>query len=554
MITKQATEALRKEGLLSKEVFQELKEYEKLNKGNVLDFCAENNIAPTSQMVSILQKNYSLPIVDLAQIEIDLKIAQLLPASICFEHMLIPFHEDENYLYVAMSNPKNGELLNFIENKVGKKVAVYLANQNDIKLALEVTFNNSAEDAKKIILELIERAHKVTHTPETMAKEVPLISLLNQLIVFGVRRGASDMHIEPREDNVSIRYRIDGILYELFTLPRDLLAPIIARIKIVSKLRIDEHMRPQDGRFTFQESEFKIAVRLSIVPTLHGQKASLRFLDTTNKQISLNSLGLSEMHRRTLIGILGISNGIILVTGPTGSGKTTTLYAMVKEIAHSKVNISTIEDPIEYNLKGANQIQVNPQVGLDFAAGLRSILRQDPDIIMVGEIRDKETATIAINAALTGHLVLSSLHTNSAAAAIPRLLDMGVEPFLVASTLRAVISQRLVRNICPNCKTEFAAKNLPKSFIDHYNKNETPVIAKGKGCTECLNTGYQGRSGIFEIMPVEEKMHDLIMQRANTTQIENEAKKNNMKTIVEDGLIKVLKKDTTLEEITRVIK
>jgi type II secretory ATPase GspE/PulE/Tfp pilus assembly ATPase PilB-like protein len=347
---------------------------------------------------------------------------------------------------------------------------------------------------------------------------------------------------------------MDGMLHQFFTLPKELLAPIIARTKILSQIRIDEHMRPQDGRFSFDESGYKVAVRLSIIPTLHGQKASLRFLDTDNENLSLNTLGLEKNNRENLKKILGFTNGMVLITGPTGSGKTTTLYSLIKEINNQQVNISTIEDPIEYHLTGANQIQVNPHVDLNFASGLRSILRQDPDIIMIGEIRDKETATIAINAAMTGHLVLTSLHTNSAAAAIPRLLDMGVEPYLIASTLKAIIGQRLVRNICASCKTEFVVDSIPKELVEKYSATEKPIAAKGQGCPECLNTGYSGRTGIFEVLNVDEDIHDLIINRAHSSSIEAAAIAKNMKSMYEDGIIKVLNKQTTLEEVIRVTK
>ncbi|MBU2236358.1 GspE/PulE family protein [Patescibacteria group bacterium] len=554
MIAKQVSDALKKEGILSKETSSKLKEYEKLQMGNVLDFCIEQGMVPSSKLISLLQESHSLQVVDLNQVKIYPEVIKKLPSSICLEHLVVPFQEDDAYIYVAMARPENTELIAYMKKALKKNIAVYLANQRDIKQTLEEAFNNSAEDSKKTITELIQRACRANNNPETMAQEAPIISLLNQMLIFGIKSEASDMHIEPREDSVSVRFRMDGILHQFFTLPRELLAPIIARTKILAQLRIDEHMRPQDGRFSFNESGYKVAVRLSIIPTLHGQKASLRFLDTDNEQLSLNTLGLSKSNREALVKTLGLSSGMVIVTGPTGSGKTTTLYSLVKAIDRQQVNISTIEDPIEYHLNGANQMQVNPHVNLNFANGLRSILRQDPDIIMIGEIRDKETATIAINAAMTGHLVLTSLHTNSAAAAIPRLLDMGVEPYLVASTLKTIIGQRLVRSICDSCKTEFTTNSLPKEYVEKYSDKSQPTVAKGKGCPECLDTGYFGRTGVFEILNVDEDIHDLIISRAHTSAIEKSAKDKNMKTMHEDGIMKVLNKQTTLEEIIRVTK
>jgi type IV pilus assembly protein PilB len=552
--TKQVTDALRKEGILSKETSNKLKEYEKLQMGNVLDFCIEQGIVPSSKLISLLQNSHSLQVVDLNQVKIYPEVVKKLPASICIEHLVLPFQEDEAYIYVAMARPENTELISYVKRSVNKEVAVYLANQRDIKQYLDETLNNSAESSKKAIDELIARACRINNTSGAMGEEAPIISLLNQLIIFGIKSEASDMHIEPREDSIAVRFRMDGMLHQFFTLPKELLSPLVARAKILAQIRIDEHMRPQDGRFSFDEAGYKVAVRLSVAPTLHGQKASLRFLDTDNESLSLDTLGLGKHHRDDIKKLLGISSGMILVTGPTGSGKTTTLYSLVKEINNQQVNISTIEDPIEYHLTGANQIQVNPLVDLNFANGLRSILRQDPDIIMIGEIRDKETATIAINAAMTGHLVLTSLHTNSAAAAIPRLLDMGVEPYLIASTLKAVIGQRLVRNICDYCKTEYVTDSMSNELLNKFSKLPKPLIAKGKGCSHCLNTGYAGRTGIFELLKVDEDIHDLIINRAHTSAIENSAKAKNMRTMYEDGMIKVLNKQTTLEEVIRVIK
>lgn len=552
--TKQVTDALRKEGILSKETTNKLKEYEKLQMGNVLDFCIEQGIVPSSKLISLLQNSHSLQVVDLNQVKIYPEVVKKLPASICMEHLVLPFQEDASYVYVAMARPENTELISYIRKSVNKDVAVYLANQRDIKQYLDEILNNSAEASKKAIDELIVRACRIDNISEAVGQEAPIISLLNQMIIFGIKGEASDMHIEPREDSVAVRFRMDGMLHQFFTLPKELLAPLIARTKILAQIRIDEHMRPQDGRFSFNEAGYKVAIRLSIVPTLHGQKASLRFLDTDNENLSLDSLGLDGKSRDDLKKVLGLSSGMILVTGPTGSGKTTTLYSLIKEINNQQVNISTIEDPIEYHLSGANQIQVNPHVDLNFASGLRSILRQDPDIIMIGEIRDKETATIAINAAMTGHLVLTSLHTNSAAAAIPRLLDMGVEPYLIASTLKLVIGQRLVRNICEACKTEYSAEPLHEDADDKQSLETKTVYAKGKGCPQCLDTGYSGRTGIFEVMNVDDDIHDLIIKRAHTSVIEKSARAKNMKTMYEDGMKKVLNKQTTPAEVIRVTK
>ncbi|MFA5051729.1 MAG: GspE/PulE family protein [Patescibacteria group bacterium] len=553
MVSRQVTDILKKEGFLNKDSLQRLKEYEKSRIGNVLDFCADQNIAPVANVVALLRQTHQQPVVDLTQIEIDLVTAKRLPSSICFEHTIIPFYEDGDKVYVAMANPDNEDLVRFVEQKIGKSVEPYLAHQGTIKHILQLTFNHSAEDSRAYIQELIERAKNVSHSPEVMAQQVPIISLVNHLVLFALRSKASDMHIEPRSENILIRLRIDGQLHELFNLPKEILASLVARIKILSRLRIDEHMRPQDGRFSFIEAGYRIAIRVSIIPTLYGQKVALRFLDTDNEELSVDSLGLHASHRQQMKKLLGFSNGMILVTGPTGSGKTTTLYALLKAIAQNKVNISTIEDPIEYHLPGANQVQVNPQVGLSFAEGLRSLLRQDPDIIMVGEIRDRETAMIAVNAALTGHLVLSSLHTNNAVSAIPRLLDMGVEPYLVASTVRAVIGQRLARKICPDCARDITLEACPDIFSAE--KNLLPkVVSTGQGCSACLGTGYRGRIGIFELLEVNDSLHDLIVKRAPVTALTKASVQKGFSPLAHDGLRKIADRVTTVEEIIRIIK
>jgi type IV pilus assembly protein PilB len=553
MVSKQISEILKKEGLFTKQVWQRFKDYEKANKGSILDFCIEQGIAPSSSLISLLRQSYFLPVVDLTQMEIDLATAKILPSSLCFEHMLIPFYRERETVHVAMTNPDNRELVDFIKQKIGLEVIPYLAHQAAIKQTLQLTFNHSAEDSRSYILGLIDHVKNAKNSPEIMAQQVPVISLVNHLILFALRSKASDMHIEPREDMIVLRFRVDGQLHELFSLPSELLAPIVARVKILARLRIDEHLRPQDGRFSFNEAEWRIAVRVAVVPTLYGQKVAMRFLDTDNEQLSLDSLGLDGDQKKNITKALGFANGMILVTGPTGSGKTTTLYALLKTIGKNKINISTIEDPIEYHLSGANQVQVNPQVQLNFAEGLRALLRQDPDIIMVGEIRDRETATIAINAALTGHLVFSSLHTNTAAAAIPRLLDMGVEPYLIASTLRLVIGQRLVRKICPHCHHEYVVDNLPESIAGK-KQDKSYLIASGKGCKMCLQTGYQGRTGIFEILQIDDHLHDLIMARSPAAELEKSAKEHGMKSLREDGLQAILQHETSPDEILRIIQ
>ena len=410
MVAKNVVEILQKEGVLNKRVLPKLRDFERASGGNVLDFISNEHLASSGTVIPMLRNTYKIPVVDLTVEDIDLNTARLLPRDMCFEHVVVPFLANEREVAVAMDNPENSELIAFASQQLHRRVVPFLAQKSSIMQVLAAAFDQSAEDSRGQVQELIARVESFTGNPEAMAMEMPVVKLLNHLIAFALRSSASDLHIEPGDEYVTLRFRVDGLLHEMFRLPHSLLAPVIARIKILSHLRIDENLRPQDGRFTFSENGENVAIRVSIIPTLYGPKAALRFLDTNAASLSLDTVGLSIEDLATLRKAIGNTHGLVLVTGPTGSGKTTTLYALLNELQKKHMNLSTIEDPIEYHVSCVNRIQVNPQVGLTFSEGLRSILRQDPDIIMVGEIRDRETAQIAVNAALTGHLVLSSLH------------------------------------------------------------------------------------------------------------------------------------------------
>ena len=414
-------------------------------------------------------------------------------------------------------------------------------------------------------MNLKELKSKIEGEIQKSESEISIIDLVQDLITYCYKSRASDIHIDPEADKILIKARIDGIIYNLFTFPKGIQDEIISRIKILAGLRTDEHYAPQDGRFKFRdlEAEKEFDVRVSIMPTYFGENAVLRLLVSKETSFTLETLGLSERDLKEIKKAIKKPYGMILVTGPTGSGKTTTLYTILKTLNTGMVSIITLEDPIEYSISGITQIQVNPQVGLEFSTGLRAILRQDPDIIMVGEIRDEETANIAVNAALTGHLLLSTLHTNDAATALPRLLEMGVEPFLIASTVNVVIAQRLVRKICENCKEEkkFSTAEI-LSFLESIGLDltiENIKIAKkskfyyGKGCEACNNSGYYGRIGIFEVLSVTDKIREAIMKRLNSSEIKSIAINEGMTTMVQDGFNKVLQGLTTIEEILRVI-
>ena len=409
---------------------------------------------------------------------------------------------------------------------------------------------------------LSKKSIKEAEVSEEKAREIPIVKIVDTLLEYGYQNKASDIHIEPREDKIEVRFRIDGVLHDVVDLPKFVLDPVVTRIKILARLRTDEHRAAQDGKIHKKLSGEDIDIRVSIMPITDGEKVVMRILSVRGRGFSLEDLGLLEKDVKTVETNFKKPFGMILATGPTGSGKTTTLYAILKKLNTRRVNISTIEDPIEYDMEGINQIQVDPRTNLTFAEGLKSIMRQDPDIIMVGEIRDDETASIAVNAAMTGHLVLSSLHTNDAATTLPRLLDMGIEPYLVASTVNVAIAQRLVRKICMRCIESYTVKGKElekiKQRID-LNKimgKEVKEIRcyKGKGCQTCHQSGYSGRVGIFEVLEMEDSIRDLIMQKANSDQIKEQAVKNGMTTMIEDGVNKALMGITTIDEILRVIQ
>ena len=406
------------------------------------------------------------------------------------------------------------------------------------------------------------------------AAGLPIIRIVDTLLKHAILESASDIHIEPDEKEVHVRYRIDGVLHDAMTLPHDVAAGIVARIKVLSNLKLDEHRLPQDGRFKIQNDEYKISFRVSMLPVFDGEKIVMRLLDESSKGLTLEKMGLTGTALEAVHREINKPNGMILVTGPTGSGKTTTLYTVMDILNTPEVNISTVEDPVEYRMPRVNQTQINPKVGMTFAAALRSLLRQDPDIIMVGEIRDQETLEIAMHAAMTGHLVLSTLHTNSAAATLPRMLDMGAEPFLIASTVNVIVAQRLIRRLCVECRKAYTLdkkeveslgksydidaifeylKNDPvgKKFIEKAKNWEEITMYKPVGCDQCGGEGYRGRNGIYEVLPMDTDIRKLVTQAATTEDLENQAKKNGMSTMAEDGFLKIIQGITSLEEVMR---
>ena len=456
------------------------------------------------------------------------------------------------------------EAIEFLEKKTGSKVVPYLAEEGEIEAAIKERYGGTlvAEVSQAMEEELAVPKSQAIDIRQlgTVIREAPIAKVVSTILEFAVSSRASDVHIEPRPENTRVRYRIDGVLHEKLLLPKTIQEALVSRIKILSGMKIDEKRIPQDGRFKFKAGEAEVDLRVSSAPTIWGEKIVMRLLRSSGGVPDLPELGLRGLGLKRVEEAILKPNGIIVVCGPTGSGKTTTLYSAITRINNPGVNIMTIEDPVEYEIKGITQVQVNREAGLTFASAMRSFLRQDPDIIMVGEIRDQETAELAIQASLTGHLVFSTLHTNQAAGTIPRLLDLGAEPFLLASSLSLVVGQRIARRICPNCREEYQpdktnldeltavlGKLLPK-------KKEEIKFFRGKGCEQCNNTGYYGRIGIFEVLSVSEKIVKLILERAPAIEIEKQAVEEGMMTMLQDGYLRVVEGVSTMEEVVRVVR
>jgi len=510
-----------------------------------------------AELYEVLQNVYETEYVDLANLVIDPEVISIIPEKIAWQFNLIPISKNQDELVIAMANPFDVHAIDYVKDLTRmKKIKSVLAHEEDVINAINSYYKlGEYEDIlNKLDTEVIlkeEEKEEDLRELEAISKEAPVIQLVNMLIVQGVKDRASDIHIEPTEMGVLVRFRIDGILHDIKNLPSKVKSAIISRIKILSKMDIAERRLPQDGGFQVQFGTKEVDIRVSTIPTIYGEKTVLRLLDKSKGLIQLEQLGFSNPQLNQFKSMINKSYGIILITGPTGSGKTTTLYAALNKMDYQGKNIITIEDPVEYKLNRVNQIQILPKINLTFANALRSILRQDPDIIMVGEIRDRETAEIAIHAALTGHLVLSTLHTNDAASALTRLVDMRIEPFLISSSVIGVLAQRLVRVICEKCKEEYTPH--PELLKELNLNNNSPVkLYRGTGCPFCKNTGYYGRTSIFEILELDEETRSLVISKVSSDVIKEVATKKGMKTLRDSGFEKALQGITTVEEILRV--
>lgn len=533
----------------------------------VEDILIKKHLVSETDLAKARAHTLNIPFVTLGTRSISPDIVNFIPEPVARRYSLVPFVYDgkTNELSVALLDPLDFQVIEFLEKKSGKTIKAFMATKDDIIATIEDIYTQElGEDVTAALKEAPQevKTYEAGKLGEVI-REAPIAQIVSALLEQSIRLRASDIHVEPQLGDTRVRYRVDGILQERLALPRRLQEAVISRIKILADMKIDEKRIPQDGRFNFKMGEQEVDLRVSSLPTVHGEKIVMRLLKKSGGIPTMNDLGLRGLALKNLETAITRPHGIILVTGPTGSGKTTTLYAVLAKLNNARVNIMTLEDPVEYQIAGINQVQINPAAGLTFATGLRSFLRQDPNIILVGEIRDKETTELAIQAALTGHLVFSTLHTNNAAGAIPRLLDLGAEPFLVASALNAVVGQRIARRICATCKEEFepeaaVADDIKKVLGNLLPSNQKIVLYRGTGktngtaCSNCAETGYHGRVGIFEVFPVSDTISKLTLTRAPMKDIENQAITEGMITMKQDGYLKALEGVTTLEEVLRV--
>ncbi|TWI57093.1 GspE/PulE family protein [Halalkalibacter nanhaiisediminis] len=546
---KRLGDLLVEEGLISNqqltEVLNTKKDGQKLG-----DALLERHLISEQQLIKALEIQLGIEQISLYRFPIDLNAIKLVQKDFAKRNMLIPIKKDGNQLLVAMMDPMDYFAIDDLRMVTGLQIETAIATKDEILQAIERYYN--IDDV--FVGELSEQDIEVVASSDGgqgMENEAPVIKLVNQILQTGLIQKASDIHIDPLEKKMAIRYRVDGVLKTERSFPKQVQNALVARVKIMANLNITETRLPQDGRIKTYLNLTPIDLRISTLPTVYGEKIVIRILDLGSTMNNISQLGFNKLNHQTFIRMIEQPSGLILITGPTGSGKSSTLYAGLNHLNTDEVNIITIEDPVEYQIEGINQVQVNNQVGLTFATGLRSILRQDPNIVMVGEIRDTETAEIAIRASLTGHLVLSTLHTNSAIATIPRLIDMGIEPYLVVSSLTGIVAQRLVRKNCPHCLLEYDPTNMEEDLFKKRGIKPGNVF-RGAGCKVCNDTGYKGRVAIQEVLVFDDRLRQMMMNNKSMGSIRDYAMENGMIFLIDDGLLKVKQGLTTVEEVLRV--
>jgi type IV pilus assembly protein PilB len=573
------TDALYTKGLIDEQALRNIKFEAITSNRSPEQIIVAKNIVTEQVIQETKSEMYGIGFVDLSNITVDVQVLNKVPKEIASRNMAIAFEENANRIKVAMVDPLDLQKVKFLEGVLNKKVDAYFSTATEIQRIVDTKYG--AQIGKEVsqaledvgVLDLGSNTGQATDVTAADIDSAPVAKIVNLILDYAIKHGASDVHIEPREGKISVRYRVHGILAEKLTIPPRLGPSVVSRIKILCNMKIDEHRVPQDNRFQVKSGEKTVDIRVSVMPNLYGEKIVMRIQDKVNNVIDLEKTGLRGPGFKLYRNALEKTQGIILITGPTGSGKTLTLASSLAILNKQEVNIVTVEDPVEIRIDGVTQVQVNPEVGLTFSTALRSFLRQDPDVIMVGEIRDSETAELAIQAALVGRLVLATLHTNSAAGALPRLLDMGAQPFLLASTINVIMAQRLVRKLCDDCKQPYEASQevielihrtldglkgfdlftSPKAEKIHFDSDTKKVMLyKAVGCPKCGETGYAGRTGIFEAMTVSEKIGQMVMSHLSANEIQRQAVAEGMITMVQDGYMKALEGLTTIEEVLRV--
>ncbi len=556
---------LLEEGIITTEQYNQTKNTAVSQESTIDQALLSSKIVAENQYYEARAKLIGVPFVSISSLPFSPEAISYVPKSVAERFSIIPFafDEEKNILSIAMADPLDLETLNFIKQKTGSaNISSFQAIPSEIKSAIQSQYAvGLVGDVKQALAETKEISGVKTFDQKSLndvIKEAPIAKIVSTILEYAIRSKASDVHLEPQDDRIRVRFRIDGILYERLSLPLGVKEAVISRIKILSDMKIDEHRIPQDGRFNFKFGDEEVDLRVSTLPIVGGEKIVMRLLKKSGGIPTLAELGLRGAALRSLEAGILRPHGIIIVCGPTGSGKTTTLYSVLSKLNTTRVNIMTLEDPVEYQISGANQVQINPEVGLTFSTGLRAFLRQDPNIILVGEIRDKETTDLALQASLTGHLVFSTLHTSNAASTLPRLIDMGAEPFLLASTMNVIIGQRIARKICPDCKKDYVPA---RELIAELRKNLGPFLTKkdneiklyrGEGCESCGHSGYQGRVGVFEVLTISENVAKLILSKSDAQNIEAQAIKEGMITMKQDGYLKVIEGLSTIDEILRV--
>jgi type IV pilus assembly protein PilB len=520
----------------------------------------ESHVLDEAQLVAALALQLGLPFVDLRDVGVDPEAVKLVPPTVCRRHLVLPIGFDDGRLVLAMADPANVFALDDVRSLSGLEPRPVVVTREDLLAAIDRYARGGLEHlrsaATSSVLQAAQAEGGDLSRLGSVVEDAPIVRYVNLLITQAIGDGASDIHIEPGEHDMRVRYRIDGVLHDVMRSPRSIVSAVVSRVKIMSELDIAEKRRPQDGRLSVEARSGQVDLRVATLPTVWGEKVVMRVLDNDTARLDLSELGFSDDNYRRFAESYSKPHGMILVTGPTGSGKSTTLYATLNMVNRPEINTITVEDPVEYRLPGINQVQVDVKAGLTFAAALRSILRSDPDVVLIGEIRDQETAKIAVEAALTGHLVLSTLHTNDAPSAVTRLIEMGVEPFMVASALETVLAQRLARRLCSKCKEPYEPDAEEVAFAGAawpIREDEPHVAYRPAGCSACAKTGYKGRIALHEVMTVDERIERLAVARSSPTELGRAAREKGMTRLREDGLRKVLRGVTSLEEILRVV-